>query len=181
MPEILVIRHSTAVANEQGILMGSKLDSPLSPKGLAIAKQKGQELLAQGFKPDTVYTSELKRSQQTAEAILAELGVKAQVQPLAALNERDFGEHDGKLYASVIQAFETYGPNPPTIEPVPDFIARVSGAWELVVKNTTGSTLVVTHSNPEMVLQTLTENPDSIEQFWALGDPAYCEGFKYTF
>jgi broad specificity phosphatase PhoE len=180
MPSITVIRHSVAVANEQKILMGAKFESPLSDKGREIARQKGAALKAAGFIPDRVYTSELTRARQTAEIILAELKAAPIITELLQLNERDFGEHDGKPYDSVLQAFATYGENPPTIETVEDFVARVSEAWEMIKADAGQCTLVVTHSNPEMVLQTLAFNPQNVNRFWELGDPTYCEGFEVT-
>lgn len=181
MASILVIRHSLALANEQGILMGAKFDSPLSDKGRLVARQKGERLRAEGFKPDKVYTSQLTRAKQTAEIITEQLGVHVTATALGALNERDFGAHDGKPYKSVLDAFEKYGQDPPTIETVTSFVSRVAGAWEQIKRETTGTTLVVTHSNPEMVMQTLTFNPADVMKFWELGDPAYCEGFVYEF
>lgn len=181
MPQIMVIRHSLAQANEEGILMGSKLDSPLSEKGKDMARQKGQSLLAKGFSPSKVFTSQLLRTKQTAEVILKELNLSVDIIEIAELNERDFGEHDGKPYQSVLDAFDKYGDNPPTIEPVNKFVSRVIKAWERIKEETAGSSLLVTHSNPEMVLQTAVFNPDKLQKFWELGDPSYCEGFVYKF
>ena len=181
MPSITVIRHSLAQANEQGVLMGAKLNSPLSEKGIELAKSKGMAFKNEGFAPDRVYTSQLLRAKQTADTILDTLGLTPPLVELADLNERDFGIHDGQPYKSVLDAFEKYGDNPPTIETVSAFVARVSQAWEQIKNETDGVTLVVTHSNPEMVLQCLAFYPDRVERFWELGDPAYCEGFIYEF
>lgn len=181
MPQILVIRHSLAQANEEGILMGAKFDSPLSEKGREVAAQKGRTLLAEGFMPDRVFTSELTRAKQTADIIIQELGITLKTEAMPGFNERDFGVHDGKPYLSVLAAFETYGDNPPTVEPATTFVARVMEAFQFVQAETTGVTLIVTHSNPEMVMQTAVYNPDATQEFWKLGDPAYCEGFTYTF
>jgi probable phosphoglycerate mutase len=170
-----------AEANEQGILMGSKLDSPLSEKGIELAKAKGDSLAGGKFTPDRVYTSQLLRARQTAETILDILGLTPSLIELSNLNERDFGIHDGQPYKSVLAAFEKYGENPPTIEPVNNFVNRVSQAWEQIKNETTATTMVVTHSNPEMVLQCLAFYPETVERFWELGDPSYCEGFVYEF
>jgi broad specificity phosphatase PhoE len=161
--------------------MGAKLDSPLSEKGIELAKQKGIALRAEGFRPNRVYTSSLLRAKQTARIILDEIGVDARVIELSDLNERDFGKHEGKPYKSVLDAFEKEGANPATVETVDIFVQRVLRAFEHIKDETTGTTLIVTHSNPEMVLQTAIENPDNILKFWELGDPHYCEGFAYEF
>ena len=178
MPRLTVIRHSLAKANEQGILMGATLDSPLSEKGISVAAQKGKALRAEGFTPDKVFTSKLTRARQTAEIILTTLGLSIPIIELESLNERDFGKYDGQPYKYVIEAFEKEGDNPETIEPVDAFVNRVSAAYEQIKKETTGTTLVVTHSNPEMLMQTLALDPDNLDKFWELGDPAHCEGFS---
>lgn len=179
MATLMVIRHSIATANEQGLLMGSKLDSPLSEKGIALAKECGQQLKAQLFLPDRIYTSSLARAKQTAGIILDELGMTKEIIELTSLNERDFGEHDGKPYTFVLEAFEKYGDNPPTVEPVKPFIARVLGGLNQIREETTGNALVITHSNPVMVMQAALFSPNMLDQFWKLDDPAYCQGFLY--
>lgn len=179
MPTLLFVRHSKALANEQGILMGAKLDSPLSSKGILLAKEKAQLLRKQGFAPAKVYTSRLKRAIQTAQIFVEELGVDVEIAQLTELNERDFGIHDGKPYESVLAAFAKYGDNPPTIEPVTAFIDRVLKALEQIKHEASGPTLIVTHSNPLMVLQTALLYPQWLQRFWELGDPEYCEGFSY--
>lgn len=158
--------------------MGSKLDSPLSEKGRQIAAKKGDALKQAGFSPDKVYTSKLKRARETAEIILSSLGATPTITELESLNERDFGRYDGQPYKYVLDAFEREGENPETIETVDNFVRRVVAAYEDIKQSTTGTTLVVTHSNPEMVMQTAAFNPDKLQRFWELGDPAYCEGFE---
>lgn len=179
MAEIMIIRHSLAKANEQGILMGAKLDSPLSEKGQELAKQKGKSLKAKNYTPNRVYVSGLARTRQTAEIILDVLGVSVPVIELTGLNERDFGIYDNKPYKFVLDAFEKEGDNPETVEKVDVFVQRVMEAFEQIKREAKGRTQVVTHSNPEMVMQTAVENPANLQHFWELGDPAYCEGFEY--
>lgn len=180
MKRIVIVRHSKAIANEQGILMGGKLDSPLSENGIKLARDKGRALKAAGFNPDKVITSALMRAQQTAEIILDELGVDLPIETLAELNERDFGQYDNRPYKYVLEAFDTYEGDPPTVEPVDDFVARVLKGFETVKQKAGKVTLVVTHSNPEMVMQTAVQNPEKVATFWELGDPPYCEGFEFT-
>ena len=181
MAQLIVLRHSLAEANEQGILMGAKLDSPLSEKGQEIARQKGKALRAEKFAPDRVYTSQLQRAKQTAEIIVNELGAQPMVIELEGLNERDFGIYDGKPYKYVLEALEKEGDNPETVEPADVFIRRVTAALDIIKNETTGTTLVITHSNPAMVMQTALFNPDNLQRFWELGDPPYCGGFTYEF
>ena len=153
MSELAVIRHSLAKANEDGILMGAKLNSPLSNNGIGLAQQKGESLKARGFRPNKVITSNLDRAEQTAAIILEVLGLSLEIIKMPELNERDFGIHDGKPYASVIEAFDK------------------------IKTEMTGTTLVVTHSNPVLVMQAAVFDPEKINKFWQLGDPHHCDGF----
>ena len=175
MSKILVIRHSKTKANEEGILMGVsfKMNSDLSKNGIEIAHTKGSALRRASFNPNKVYCSDLNRTKQTAEIILEELGLKLALTKLAGLNERDFGEHDDKPE----QAFYLKG----GIEAVKHFVERVIRSLNQIKAETTGTTLVVTHSNPLMVMQAALFQPDSLYKFWKLGDPNYCEGFEYSF
>lgn len=160
--------------------MGAKFESDLSPQGEEIAHAKGVQLKDSGFYPERVYTSQLRRTKQTADIILKVLGIEVEPINLTDLNERDFGDHDGKPYSSVIEAFNMYGENPPSIENVSTFVQRVTTAWDQILAESPGvDTLVITHSNPEMVLECLATKKEQLERFWELGDPAYCEGFEY--
>lgn len=181
MPSLTVLRHSLAAANEQGILMGAsrQVDSPLSEKGIALAKAKGASLKAAGFRPDKVFTSQLARARQTAEIILDELGSDADIIELPELNERSFGQYEGKPYAAVFEAFDKYGDNPPTIETAAAVRERVSAALARIKQETTGQTLVISHSSPVMALEAMLLHPEMLAQYWDREDPAYCEGFVY--
>jgi broad specificity phosphatase PhoE len=180
MAKLIVLRHSKAVANEQGILMGAKLDSSLSENGVALARQRGKELLEEGFMPDIVYTSALKRAIQTAQIFLEELKSPAEIVQMEELNERDFGKYDGKPYKFVIEAFTKYGDNPPTVEPVKQFTDRVIKGLDTIRRNPQELTLVITHSNPVNVMRASLDNPKLIGKYWENGDPDYCQGFTHN-
>ena len=182
MPVIRVIRHSKAIANEQGILMGRslKMNSNLSEEGIDIAHQKGRQLKASSFKPDKVYCSRLNRSIQTAEIILLELGLSLDLIKLADLDERDFGEYEGRPYKFVLEAFANYESDPPTVEPAKDLIVRVLKAFEHIKTEATNA-LVISHSSPVMVMQAAIFYPDKLDKFWELGGPKYCEGFNFSY
>lgn len=181
--KILILRHAPADANIKGVLMGSSLafNSPLSAEGQTIAAQKGKSLMTNSFSPGLIYASKLARARQTAEILLEELGSSVSIIEDERFNERGFGEHEGRPYSSVIEAFDKYGENPPTVEDTDEFVRRVIEAFEEVRDRTLDTTLIVTHSNPVMVIQMYAQNPANIRRFWELGDPNYCEGFLYEF
>lgn len=65
---LFLIRHGQSIANESGIIQGTK-DFPLSPLGEKQVKHLGEFLSSQLF--DYIYSSDLSRAHQTAEAISA--------------------------------------------------------------------------------------------------------------
>ncbi|HMO53521.1 MAG TPA: histidine phosphatase family protein, partial [Tepidiformaceae bacterium] len=76
--------------------MGGWFDSDLSEKGRRQASAIARELrdIIPGEASPEVYSSDLKRTMQTAEAISAELGVN--VQAMADLREKSYGEAEGR-------------------------------------------------------------------------------------
>jgi len=88
---IFFVRHGETALNRDGRLQG-RIDLELSERG-------GEQVarVAQRFAPDSVarvYTSPLRRAQQTAEAIAAVCGAEVEVDD--RLLELDYGEWDGK-------------------------------------------------------------------------------------
>jgi broad specificity phosphatase PhoE len=178
---LTVIRHSLTTANEQGLLMGSRLNSPLSEKGKELARVKALSLKKQGFIPEKVYTSMLLRTKQTAEIILEELGLDIEIIELKDLNERDFGKYDGRLVQELLDSFDNFGPNPPTVETVDHFIKRVTSCLERIKSETKKSTLMVTHTNNINVMKSALFDPENLRTFWQTSNPEYCEGIVYKF
>jgi broad specificity phosphatase PhoE len=88
---IFFVRHGETALNREGRLQG-RIDLELSERG---AEQVTR--VAQRFAPDSVarvYTSPLRRAQQTADAIAAVSGAGVEVDD--RLLELDYGEWDGK-------------------------------------------------------------------------------------
>lgn len=181
MPILTVIRHSLTLANEQGLLMGSRLNSPLSQKGIELARAKAISLKADGFIPERVYTSKLVRTRQTANTILEEQGINIEIIELEGLNERDFGKYDGRPIQELLDGFDKHGPNPPTVETVEHFVARIVACLEQIKQESNKSTLVVTHNNSLNVMKAALFNPKILQTYWETDNPEYCEGFTYTF
>ena len=120
MAGIIFVRHGRSVANENGIVADAH--SPLVAEGLAQARKTAQELKGRGVQG--VAHSPYLRTQQTAEAIAAELGINAaQIWPIEELRERGFGrlESEPKDHASDWY-FTTEGA---TIEPREALLVRM--------------------------------------------------------
>jgi len=104
MAYILLIRHGEDLDNVSGILNGHR-DQPLSPKGeeqALVAAQKVRSRLAELDLPTVaIYSSPLRRAQQTAQAIAEKIGLPVQTEP--DLIERDFGVMTGLPVADILK------------------------------------------------------------------------------
>jgi len=89
---LCLIRHGETAWNAERRLQGHT-DIPLNAKGKMQARQMAQALKDSGVAFDVLYTSDLKRAADTANAVVELFKVKAQVD--SALRERHFGGLQG--------------------------------------------------------------------------------------
>ena len=82
---IWLLRHGMTACNAERRYLGRRLDPPLSPEG-------ARALRTADFMPETVYTSPLRRAQQTAEILFP----TAKREMVADLAEMDFGDFEGR-------------------------------------------------------------------------------------
>jgi broad specificity phosphatase PhoE len=79
-----------------------QLDVPLDETGeaqvLAVSRRLENEM------PAVIYTSGLKRAQQTAIAIQSAMSAHPEVKPDTRLNEMHFGDWQGKTYAELLES-----------------------------------------------------------------------------
>lgn len=95
---VVAIRHGETAWNVEGRIQGH-LDVPLNAQGRWQAAQLAQALVREGI--DCVYSSDLRRALETAEAVVAVGG-----QPLVTdmgLRERDFGDFQGQTFREIEQ------------------------------------------------------------------------------
>ena len=71
MRELILLRHAHAVPAGAG---QADLDRPLSPEGLAEAEAAGRWIKDNGWVPDCVLCSPSRRTRETLEAVLGEVG-----------------------------------------------------------------------------------------------------------
>ena len=83
---VSIVRHGETEWNLEDKMQGI-LDSPLTPKGIALAKELGEKLA--GMKFSSIYTSDLGRAWDTAKYINEKLNLK--IVPDKRLRERDMG------------------------------------------------------------------------------------------
>ena len=100
MKNILLIRHGQSEWNKLNLFTGFK-NIELSSQGVEEANKAGQSFKELQLKFDLVFTSELKRAQDTAKIILEnlsqweELNDKGKIVKNINLNERDYGDLTG--------------------------------------------------------------------------------------
>ena len=95
-----IARHGQTEWNILGKTQGHG-NSPLTEKGLAQANE-----LAEGmdkYPLDMIFSSDLGRAMQTAEAVGKRFGIE--VQPTEALREMGFGEWEGRLIPEITEKY----------------------------------------------------------------------------
>ncbi|HEY8701831.1 MAG TPA: 2,3-diphosphoglycerate-dependent phosphoglycerate mutase, partial [Arthrobacter sp.] len=99
---LVLLRHGQSVLNAQDRFTGL-LDPPLTEAGEDEAACAATLLASSSFSPDSVYTSTLMRTRDTAHIVLDVLG-DADVQVLAAweLNERSYGSLTGRARSELL-------------------------------------------------------------------------------
>lgn len=100
MTEILLIRHGETAWNAKRRLQGH-LDIPLNEEGERQAAALGRALRDESL--DAVFSSDLQRARQTAEAIAAPRGMQVHLD--RGLRERCYGAFEGMLYGEISQRY----------------------------------------------------------------------------
>jgi broad specificity phosphatase PhoE len=97
--QLYIIRHGETEYNRLNIVQGSGVDMELNETGLQQSAQFFHAYQNHSF--DVVYTSSLKRSQQSVAGFLAQ-GIKHYIMP--ELNEISWGDYEGKQQTAEQQA-----------------------------------------------------------------------------
>ena len=139
---LLLVRHGETPLNAARIMQPP--DTPLSARGLQQARAVAERLCAEPL--GALWSSDLPRARQTAEAISRACGQAVIQQPL--LQERNFGDLRGRSYDSL--GFDPLAMRdaPPGGESVPDFEARIDEAFDAALaaaRSTSGALVLVTH------------------------------------
>lgn len=144
MTELHLIRHGQTDWNVAGRYQG-QADIPLNTVGLAQARALAERLSGQRF--DALFSSDLQRAYQTAEAIAAAVGLP--IHALRVLREIHMGEWEGKLLAEVSQGYtQNKSPHskPQGGESVAQVAARLAQAADSICRaHPGGRVLVVSH------------------------------------
>ena len=144
MKNILLIRHGQSEWNKLNLFTGFK-NIELSDQGIDEANKAGQNFKNLNIKFDIVFTSELKRAQETAKIILKNLDQwdhlyeEGKIITDINLNERDYGDLTGLNKKETADKFgeeqvhkwrRGYSDQPPNGESLEDVVRRVKTYFE---------------------------------------------------
>ena len=166
MKNILLIRHGQSEWNKLNLFTGFK-NIELSEQGIEEANKAGQNFKNLDIKFNIVFTSELKRAQETAKIILQNLDQwdflnnEGKIISNINLNERDYGDLTGLNKKETAEKFgeeqvhkwrRGYSDQPPNGESLEDVVRRVKKYFEEVIKPTiqhdeNDNILIAAHGN----------------------------------
>ena len=166
MKNILLIRHGQSEWNKLNLFTGFK-NIELSEQGIEEANKAGQNFKNLDIKFNIVFTSELKRAQETAKIILQNLDQwdflnnEGKIISNINLNERDSGDLTGLNKKETAEKFgeeqvhkwrRGYSDQPPNGESLEDVVRRVTKYFEEVIKpaiqsNENDNILIAAHGN----------------------------------
>ena len=104
MTTLIIARHGNTFAKDQTpTRVGANTDLPLVETGQEQAKKIGAWLKENNFLPEVTYSSQLKRTIETAKTAIQESGYKQPVFPLEIFNEIDYGPDENQTEDKVIE------------------------------------------------------------------------------
>ncbi len=169
MGQLILVRHGKTQFNIDKKFTGFT-DVDISEQGVSDAKVVAEKLAALQIQPTKVYTSWLKRAWQTLDIIQTESGWSLPVTKHPFLNERHYGDLQGKTHEEMISLVgaeqvhtwrRSYDVRPPNGESLADVVGRVSLYYqsEILPQLQRGETvLVCAHGNANRALVKILEN-----------------------
>lgn len=154
--KLLLVRHGETDWNKDHRYQGRR-NTELNAAGLQHARLAGEKL--KKYSPVALFTSDLKRTLQTAEIIGNCIDLSPQSDP--RLREIHFGDWEGKTYDEVAKLFprevKVWRENPleayvPGGEKLRDVLTRILDVLDNICSTVNGNTVVVTHGGPIRLL-----------------------------
>ena len=154
---LIIVRHGNTFGPEDTpTRVGKDTDLPLVESGLLQGKMLGYYLKKANLLPDVIFTSNLKRTSQTAEQAQLEMGTSQELQSLEIFDEIDYGPDENKTEDVVIARLgeealkawnaEAIVPDGWNVNP-----EKIIENWKNfaadILKNYEGKTIVVVTSN----------------------------------
>jgi broad specificity phosphatase PhoE len=160
MTKLFLIRHGETDWNKQGKYTG-QMDISINETGMDQARKVAKEM--KNLEPEVIYSSDLKRALETAQAISEELGI--QINKDKRLREIHQGEWEG-LHVNEIQEqytneFVARKENPTTVaapggESIGDVVIRVQSFLdEITKKHPVGGIVVASHGIVLGIIRTI--------------------------
>ena len=173
--KLILVRHGQSQYNLENRFTGW-LDVPLTEVGKSEAQKAGEFLKRLNFQPDIAYTSDLSRAQKTLELIQSTISYYGPVIKNKALNERHYGQLQGKNKAETAQEFgedqvhiwrRSFDVPPPGGESLKDTAARTLPYFRagILPKLKEGkNVLIVAHGNSlrSIVMEIESMSPEQI-------------------
>lgn len=163
MTTLILIRHGESEANRHDIFAGH-IDPDLQNKGLKQARLTAK-YIAENYKVDKIYSSDLKRAYKTAMCLAEE--VNLEVIPERELREINAGKWEGMKFADLASEYpHEYSMWVNHIgrsacvggESVEELGVRIMRALTKIAENNDGKTVAIgTHATPIRVAQCLIE------------------------
>jgi 2,3-bisphosphoglycerate-dependent phosphoglycerate mutase len=166
--KLIITRHSESEWNLKGVWTGIT-DVGLTDKGHEDAQKIGE--LLKDLRFDKIYTSQLKRANETRDDLLSVYGeTAADLRRTAAINERDYGDYMGlnkwevkekvgeDEFKDLRRAFDAVIPNGETLRDVYERV--VPWYREIVLPQLLDgkNVLIVAHGNSDRALRKYLEN-----------------------
>lgn len=155
--KLLIARHGNTFApGETPRRVGARTDLPLVGSGQEQAKRLGAYLKNNDLQPDIVYTSRLKRTIETAQGALAELGLSRPIHQSDLFDEIDYGPDENltdadviaRIGADAIAAWDQDAIMPQGWSPAPDLLQKRWADFAAHCEKTAdGKTILVVTSN----------------------------------
>ncbi len=157
-----ILRHGEALSNVKGIISSwpEKINNPLTENGVAQIEKVAQKLkntyAEQGQSINLIFSSDLLRTEQTAEIIKKEIGIKIEFDE--RLREIDFGAFSSgptaefeKYFKNNLERIERAVPNG---ESYNDVFKRMADFFEEINKKYKDENiLIVSHQAPLFLLE----------------------------
>ena len=103
MTKLIIARHgNTFGPNDTPTRVGARTDLPLVESGKTQAEKIGHWLKKNSIYPEITYSSQLKRTIETAEIALKQINYSQPVFPLEIFNEVDYGVDENQTEDKVI-------------------------------------------------------------------------------
>ena len=204
MKNILLIRHGQSEWNKLNLFTGFK-NIELSEQGIDEANKAGQNFKNLNIKFDIVFTSELKRAQETAKIILKNLDQwdhlygEGKIISDIKLNERDYGDLTGLNKKETADKFgeeqvhkwrRGYSDQPPNGESLEDVVRRVKIYFEesinpAIQSADNNNVLIAAHGNSLRALLIVmniydSSNINSVELSTGVPIHVIYENYKFT-